>query len=369
MIRNKRNFHKQSVKLRTGAALCENCEMRIHNKLGVAIGLTLLLSCSRDIPAPAASEKPSSTVDEKVIREPTPQPHKSEIPTDMLGVPGGTFSMGQNGRGIKDEQPAHSVWVTPFLLDKTEVTNTAYTKCVEAKICRPAAHLDTEKSGFEPLDIFRSEDRPVSGVSHKDAETYCKWAKKRLPRETEWERAARGSDGRLFPWGDAFPTTETAVFRGKVTQPVGSRKEGAGPYGHLDLAGNVWEWVADHYDPYAYRRDTASRGIPGTCKQIIATQNELRRKGKQGFTGTNPIPTDCEYVLRGGAFNYFPWGLRSTNRVHHPGRFRMVMAGFRCARDWPDGPSEEDAIFSPFDEGGRGDFVLIEKHEREMKSP
>ncbi len=319
----------------------------VFGLLGVAVCFTLLLSCSRDRPIPAVSKTPAPTAAKKVVREPIPRGRKIDIPSDMLGVPGGTFTMGQDGRGIRDEQPAHSVDVAPFLLDKTEVTNAAYTVCVEAKICRRPAHLNTEKSGFEPLATFRTENRPVSGVSHEDAQAYCKWAKKRLPTEAEWERAARGSDGRLFPWGDAFPAPETAVFRVKVTSPVGSRRKGAGPYGHLDLAGNVWEWVADNYDPYAYRRDTAAQGVSGTCKQIMATQNELRRKGKQGFTGTNPIPAECEHVLRGGAFNYFPWGLRSTNRVHHSGRFRMVMAGFRCARDWPDGPSEGNAIKSP----------------------
>ncbi len=260
---------------------------------------------------------------------------KTPIPPDMLPVPGGEFTMGLDDRGIPDERPAHRVTVKPFLLDKTEVTHRDYARCVDAGVCRPPAFLTTEESGFEPLDVFRSPDRPVVGVSHSDAETYCRFADKRLPREAEWERAARGSDARLFPWGDTLPTPEQAVFRAKVTGEVGSRPKGAGPYGHLDLAGNVWEWVADRYDPYAYTRDTAHLGIPGDCNQILLALRELKRTGKQGFTGTNPIPDVCENVLRGGAFNYFPWGLRSSNRVHHPGRFRIAMAGFRCAKDHP----------------------------------
>jgi formylglycine-generating enzyme required for sulfatase activity len=99
------------------------------------------------------------------------------------------------------------------------------------------------------------------------------------------------------------------------------------------LAGNLWEWVADDYDPFAYRRETARRGVPGSCEQILEAQDQLRRENKQGFTGTNPIPRECEKVLRGGAYNYRASGLRNSNRVHHPARYRIAVAGFRCARD------------------------------------
>ncbi len=291
-----------------------------------------------DPPPSKPVRKPAAIAEAPPKRE-APRP-ATLIPEEMIGVPGGRFEMGLSDRGIPDEQPAHPVAVAPFLLDRTEVTNGAYADCVAAGKCRRPAHLDTVKSGFAPLEAFRLPAHPVSGVSHEDAEKYCAFVGKRLPREAEWERAARGSDGRLFPWGDDLPDETRAVFRSKVTKPVGSLPEGKGPYGHLDLGGNVWEWVHDNYDPYAYTRETAGQGIPGDCEQILAALRELKRKGKQGFTGTNPIPDECEHVLRGGAFNYFPWGLRSSNRVHHPGRFRMIMAGFRCARDWPDGPTE-----------------------------
>jgi formylglycine-generating enzyme required for sulfatase activity len=124
---------------------------------------------------------------------------------------------------------------------------------------------------------------------------------------------------------------------------VGSRPAGRGPYGHDDLAGNVWEWVADEYDPYAYRRPTAGRGRPGTCPEILATLAQLRRRGQRGFTGSNPIPRVCEAVLRGGAYNYPAEGLRATNRVHHPKHWRIRVAGFRCARDAAPAP----AVCSP----------------------
>jgi formylglycine-generating enzyme required for sulfatase activity len=314
--------------------------------LGVVLPLFFCsVGCGKETALPRPEKKVQSAP-AKPAKETTapiedpPTKKTAPIPDDMLGVPGGVFEMGLNDKGIPDERPAHLVTVAPFLLDRTEVTNQAYNRCVEAKKCRRPAHLDTAKSGFEPLEVFRRSNHPVTGVSHDDAEAYCAFVGKRLPREAEWERAARGKDKRLFPWGDGFPTPELAVFRAKVTKPVGGLPKGKGPYGHLDLAGNVWEWVEDHYDPYAYIRQTASKGVPGDCKQILAALRELKRQGKQGFTGTNPIPDECEFVLRGGAFNYFPWGLRSTNRVHHAGRFRIAMAGFRCARDWPDGPAE-----------------------------
>lgn len=260
-------------------------------------------------------------------------------PEGMLGVPGGTFTMGLNHkRAIRDERTEHQVTVAPFLLDKTEVTNKAYMECVDAGVCRKPKRVDNSKTKFAQESEFRTPKRPVSSVSQQDAATYCKWKEKRLPREAEFERAARGSDNRMYAWGNEEPTGRHAVHLQNVTANVGSKPKGAGPYGHLDLAGNVWEWTSDHYDPHAYMRPTADRGIPADCSEIKRTQDMLRKEGLQGFTGSNPIPTDCEYVLRGGAFNYFPWGLRASNRVHHPGGWRMIMSGFRCARDWPDGP-------------------------------
>ena len=265
----------------------------------------------------------------------------STIPEDMLGVPGGSFTMGlDHKRAIRDERTEHEVTVAPFLLDRTEVTNEAYIECVDAGVCRKPKRTDNSKNNFAPAPEFRTPKRPVSSVSQKDAAAFCKWKKKRLPSEAEFERAARGSDNRLYTWGNEEPTGRHAVYLQNVTADVGSKPAGAGPYGHLDLAGNVWEWTSDHYDPHAYMRETASRGIPADCDEIIRTQDMLRKKGMQGFTGSNPIPTECEHVLRGGAFNYFQWGLRASNRVHHPGAWRMIMSGFRCAKDWPDGPSE-----------------------------
>lgn len=325
------------------------------------IAATLAAACaetSRPQPArsnsPASPSPPAASSHVPAQRPPVPPPPapaassssppaspSTVLPDDMLGVPGGAFTMGLDDKGEMDERPAHKVTVRPFLLDKTEVTNQAYGRCVEARVCRPHAPGSARANKLGDDKAFRRPSQPISGVSQSDAAAYCQWIGRRLPTEAEWERSARGSDARMYPWGNDKPTREHAVFRVSVTDDVGTRPKGAGPYGHLDLAGNVWEWVSDRYDPYAYKRAGADRGIPGSCEEILEAQAELKRNKMQGYTGTNPIPDECEFVLRGGAFNYGDWGLRSSNRVHHAGHFRLVMSGFRCAMDWPDGPVED----------------------------
>ncbi len=253
----------------------------------------------------------------------------ASAPRDMLLVAGGTFSMGADAKGEEDERPAHPVTLASFYLDRTEVTQRAYAEAVLARACLPPDPAILEKFG----NRFKGPEKPIVGVSWFDAHAYCKYLGKRLPREAEFERAVRGADGRPYPWGSDPPTPAHAVFATSWTEDVGSRPAGKGPYGHDDLAGNVWEWMADDYDPLAYRRPGAAKGEPGTCPEILLAQDRLRREGKQGFTGSNPIPTECEKSIRGGAYNYDAFGLRATNRVHHPGRFKLLMTGFRCAKD------------------------------------
>jgi formylglycine-generating enzyme required for sulfatase activity len=244
-------------------------------------------------------------------------------PAGTLPVPGGTFTMGTDREGELDERPAHEVTVGSFHLDTTEVTNAAYDRCVAASKCEPK----DKKIGKWPLPRH-----PVTGVRWDDARAYCEWRGMRLPTEAEFERAVRGTDGRRFAWGNNKPTEELTVALGRSGPlEVGSRPKGNGPFGHSDLAGNVWEWVNDLYDPYAYRRDNAKTGQPGTCEAIMSALAEIKRSGKRGFTGTNAIK-ECERSIRGGAYNYPANGLRATNRVHHPGRWRLRMTGFRCAK-------------------------------------
>ncbi len=267
-----------------------------------------------------ANDANDASLDEATIKTPAPE--------GMIGVPPGTFTMGADQGGEEDERPAHRVTLAGFFLDRTPVTNEAYGACVKAGAC---AALGWRDSKYTP------PKHPVNTPTWDEAKAYCAWRGARLPREAEYERAMRGDDGRTYAWGNDPPTPERATFgrplKTGATDDVGIHPAGRGPYGHDDLAGDVWEWVDDEYDPYAYRRATADRGVPGTCAEIMQTQDELRSKGLQGFTGSNPIPYVCERVLRGGAFNYDANGLRATNRVHHPGHFSLVMAGFRCAHD------------------------------------
>mgnify|MGYP000947240947 CR=1 FL=1 len=231
--------------------------------------------------------------------------------------------MGTDRGGEADEHPRHSLTLPAFRIDRLEVSVARYGDCVTAGACTPARRLAPR---------FRAPEQPVVGVSWTQASAYCAWAQGRLPTEREWEKAARGTDGRTFPWGEDAPTATRAVFgRGARGNPdrVGARPDGASPYGALDMAGNVWEWTSSPYDPYAYRSPEEAP----TCARALASLDALRREGVQGFTGTNPLPATCERVLRGGAWNYGAAGLRSSNRVHHPPSFQIVVAGFRCADD------------------------------------
>lgn len=292
---------------------------------------TFAFACRSDPPAPLRVDAPmeaeaavDARADVDAIAEASPARE------GMLFVPSGTFTMGADRGGEEDEHPAHRVTLDGFWLDKTPVTNAAYEQCVVAKACR---RVDPLIATHAPA--FSAPHHPVVGVSWDDAHAYCAWTNRRLPSEAEYERAMRGDDERPYAWGSELPSPKLTTFGRTLdagtTDDVGTHPLGRGPFGHDDLAGNVWEWCEDEYDPVAYTRATAERGIPGTCDEIMATQNDLRAHDRQGFTGSNPIPFSCDRVLRGGAFNYDGEGLRATNRVHHPAHFRLLMAGFRCA--------------------------------------
>jgi formylglycine-generating enzyme required for sulfatase activity len=217
-------------------------------------------------------------------------------------VPEGDFTMGStidDTQADEDEKPPHQVFLTSFWIDRTEVTNAMYLHCISKKVCTPPAQSTFyTKPGYA--------NHPVIGISWVQAQEYCEWVERRLPTEAEWEKAARGIDGRIYPWGDIAPTVELANFNHHFneTVPVGMYEQGASPYGALDMAGNAWEWVAD-----GYQSDFYSRSLE---KNPISSSPVNRR------------------VLRGGNWDSNEEGIRVTNRFWaFPGR--NDTDGFRCA--------------------------------------
>ncbi len=169
-------------------------------------------------------------------------------------VPDGKFNMGGYDPDAQpDEKPGRTVSISAFWMDKVEVTNAMYTLCVNAGVCKPPREIKsaTRPSYFNNPDFA---DYPVIYISWNDADAYCKWVGGRLPTEAEWEYAARGGDYRIYPWGDNAPDKTLANFNYESgdTSRVGSYPNGASAFGVLDMAGNVWEWVSDYYNPAYY---------------------------------------------------------------------------------------------------------------------
>jgi formylglycine-generating enzyme required for sulfatase activity len=238
----------------------------------------------------------------------------------MISIPSGEFVMG-NDRGSGDERPLHTVWLDAFDIDEQEVTVGQYAECVDAGVCsEPYSGSDAYKLAFE--GNFANwgkpgrERQPVNAVSWHQANQFCLWADKRLPTEAEWEKAARGTDGRTYPWGEEEPTCERIVMDDggdgcgrETTWPVGSKQQGRSPYGVADMSGNVWEWTLDWYD-----RDFYATG---------AERNPL-----------NVEPGIEKKVLRGGSLaDQNPHIHRAANRLAYDPQQRFdYTIGFRCAR-------------------------------------
>ena len=223
----------------------------------------------------------------------------------MVVVPAGEFTMG-SATGDADEQPVHQVYVNAFSMDKYQVSVKHYARFLEA------THHDIPPD-WSIMNRPQHQNRPVANVDWADAAAYCTWVGKRLPTEAEWEKAARGTDGRTYPWGNEPPTRFHATSGKEIwsshtaPSPVGTLEEGKSPYGIYDTAGNVWEWVSDWYDPDYY--------------QNSPSQNP-----------TGP-PTGESKVVRGGSWGSGPKDLRSANREVHVPSFRGFGTGFRCAKN------------------------------------
>jgi formylglycine-generating enzyme len=222
------------------------------------------------------------------------------------------FPGGCTEEDFADERPARRSWVSSFGLDRTEVSQREWRHCVHAGACPPPRLSEADPRVSDPR-------HPVAGVTWDEAGAYCRWRRGRLPTEAEWERAARGSSARQFPWGDAY--NERLANHGRAgdrpdgvdgyrhAAPVDGFVDGASPYGVLQMAGNVWEWTADHYQPDAYGKDV--------------------RVDPRG------PPEGVGRVVRGGSWRSPPHMMRAAHRDHRLPEQAWADVGVRCAYDAP----------------------------------
>lgn len=235
----------------------------------------------------------------------------------MILIPAGPFLMGSND-GLPNERPQHTVTLKAYYIDQFEVTAGRYQKFVESANRNLPPTWDDEAAQA-------MGDLPAVGMSWTDAAAYCKWAGRRLPTEAEWEKAARGTDGRRYPWGHMQPFVDIANYnRGMwVSEAVtlvpvnsglegmsvrhGLKEGGKSPYGLFHMAGNAAEWVADWYDREYYQKSP-------------------------DVNPTGPATGD-KRVIRGGSWADLPTGLRVTSRVSAEPDYEDRTIGFRCAMD------------------------------------
>jgi formylglycine-generating enzyme required for sulfatase activity len=275
-----------------------------------SLSILLLSSCS--LPRPALTPTPSigSTMTSRIDG------------MTLVYVPAGKFTMGSIAEAsmvicenfnlncspdwFTNQEPPHIVYLDAFWIDKTEVTNGMYAACVQAGKCNAStstkSYTHDDYYGNSQFDNF-----PVLFVTWENAKDYCVWADRRLPTEAEWEKAARGDDARLFPWGNDLPSDDLLNFRHARldTIAVGNIPKDVSPYGALDMAGNVWEWVADWYGETYYASSPMS----------------------------NPLGPDAgtKKVVRGGAFGSGTYNVTSTFRFISSPQETYAWFGFRCA--------------------------------------
>jgi formylglycine-generating enzyme required for sulfatase activity len=208
----------------------------------------------------------------------------------LVKIPGGTFAMGAEGE--TSASPQQRVTVAPFEIDMTEVTVAAYKACVDAKVCEAA---EEDKDGAQDVCTWwnqkKNPDRPINCVRTSDAETFCRWAGKRLPTEEEWEFAARDPDGRVYPWGNEDPGDKPcwsggpkfkSTNRGRYTPcQVGSQREDRSPFGALDMAGNLREWTSSVSGLYTIRRGGEYDEADADSVSALRRNKEVGRWGYQ----------------------------------------------------------------------------------------
>jgi serine/threonine-protein kinase len=241
----------------------------------------------------------------------------------LLYVPAGEFTMGMKAEDalaecqkfssdcqldwFKDGEPPHLVNLDAFWIDQTEVTNARYAKCVQDGKCDPPGSTRSF-AGESYYGDSEFNNYPVIFVSWEAAAAYCSWAGRRLPTEAEWEKAARGENALMYPWGNEAPDNSLLNFNGLMgnTTEVGKYPGGASPYGALDMAGNVMEWVADWYDPNYYSNSPLSNPVgPGSGQD-------------RGLRSSSWLDTGMEVF--------------SASRGANDPTLNYDLVGFRCAR-------------------------------------
>jgi formylglycine-generating enzyme required for sulfatase activity len=271
--------------------------------------LSELYRALADVPA-VGMERTTGPLEAGAPREPM-----IEIVTGIrfVWIPGGWFEMG--GAFQDEAKPVHLVRVSPFWLGEAPVTNAQYAKFMAATGSQEPRYWRDRR--------FSLPDQPVVGVSWDDAQAFCRWLETAwgrrvlLPTEAQWEFAARGTDGRAYPWGNEQPDATRACFgldwqKGQPA-PAGSYPAGRGPFGTLDQAGNSWDWCRDAWDERAYEKRVA-----------------------QGGESLDPVVeggAESERVVRGGGWAFPAGDLRSATRNKLPARFRLGNIGFRVASD------------------------------------
>ncbi len=243
--------------------------------------------------------------------------------TGMRFVPEGEFMMGCNDGAADcqdDQKPLHVIYLSAYFIDRHEVTVSAYRRCVEQGGCQPP--LSNEVLKYYNWGADGREGHPVNGVTWNQADAFCRWDGKQLCTEAQWEKGARGTDGRNYPWGNLPPNPQYAVMddglddaeEGRkrpwpvlsTTSTVCSREAGDSPYGLCDMAGNVWEWVSDWYSPSFYEKSP--------------------RSDPHG-----PSEGDLK-VIRGGRFSRVGFSLTSFHRGRFLPSDQFAYLGFRCCR-------------------------------------
>lgn len=266
--------------------------------------LLILVSCA---PTPVTPE-PVPTVTQPSLEGGSTRISERDGVT-LLYVPAGEFIMGTEPThplAQEDESPQHTVRLDAFWIDEVEITNERYLRCVEAEVCKPI---------ISPRpDMIGEPHFPVQGVAWPEAVKYCEWVGRRLPTEAEWEKAARGTDGRLYPWGESYTSTLRVNIDfqvGDINQ-VGTNPDDKSPYNVRDMGGNLSEWVQDWYDE-SYYASSPTDNPPGTSKRGLGRR-----------------------VTRGGKWNAAPKAARAANRFwSFPERDDFT--GFRCVLDAEEG--------------------------------